>query len=356
MNKEQIERNPIDAQGMVLEIQRMSTEDGPGLRTSVFLKGCSLRCKWCHNPESISAKQDVQWRFNHCIGCRLCIETMDEGIFHFENGKLTIDRSIKADYNAAVNECPSGALELIGEKWNASALVKEILKDRAYFNANKDGVSGGVTISGGEPVLQDTFVREVFRQLKSEGVHTTLDTCGMVSLSKLQNVLSYVDLILFDIKETDSEKHKIDTGSSNEVIFKNLEYINEYIKTHKEKKLWIRTPIIPDTTGTEENIRSIACYLKKHRINFERWELCSFNNLCNDKYERLNLKWEYKNYVLLERSFMDHLLDAAKEDSHIPERIIWTGSVKESDQDLYNNKEKNPIKAVNYCKITAIPT
>ena len=347
---------PGITKGTVLEIQRMSTEDGPGLRTSVFLKGCSLECKWCHNPESISYKQDIQWRHNNCIGCQICVNSFPEGAFQFYHGKLFIDRRMEIDYEQAVKECPSGALELIGQTWNADSLVAEILKDKAYFSQTNNGESGGVTISGGEPVMQTDFVADVFQKLQGEGVHTTLDTCGMYTSNKLEKILPHVNLVLFDMKEIDPQKHKDFTGSINKTIFDNLKFIHDYVQKHDNIKLWIRTPIIPETTDTEENISGIAQFLAENNIEFERWELCAFNNLCNDKYERLGMEWEYKNNGLLTKAFMDNLLKTAQASSHLPQRVIWTGSVKSPKVNAYEIEDNNQIKAVNYCKITAIPT
>jgi len=335
--------------GTVLEIQRMSTEDGPGIRTTVFMKGCTLKCSWCHNPESISFKQELQWIKTDCIECGICIDLCPSKALSFKDNDVIIDREKCKICNICSKECPTGALELIGSKWNVENLVEELLKDRAYFEKS----AGGVTISGGEPAMQPDFVVEVLKKLKKQGIHVALDSCGMSSEESFIKILPHVDLVLFDIKEIDSVKHKEFTGSSNEQILSNLKFVDNYIKNHKDSKsLWIRTPIIPDATATENNILGITKFLSENRIEYDRWELCSFNNLCNDKYVRLNIDWEFKNYHLFDSKTMDRLLAVAKENSSDSKNIIWTGSVKTEVEDFTSETKKSEF--VDYCKITSV--
>lgn len=341
--------NPGGSEGIVLEIQRMSTEDGPGIRTTVFMKGCSLKCAWCHNPESISFKPRIQWIKTNCIGCGICIDLCRESALSFHNKDIYIDREKCTNCGNCSDECPSGAIEIIGSKWTEDKLVEEILKDRAYFEKS----SGGITISGGEPGLQADFVSLLLQRLKSEGVNTAFDTCGMFSEDSLIKILPFTNIVLFDLKEIDPVKHTQFTGSTNDLILNNLKFINNYIKDNiYPEVLWIRTPIIPDATDTEENISGIAEYLTSNSIRFDRWELCSFNNLCNKKYERLGLKWNFENYGLFGAETMDKLLFMARKSSARPHNIIWTGSVKTVENDLIH-KEKNP-NTIDYCKITSI--
>ena len=166
--------NPGGSEGIVLEIQRMSTEDGPGIRTTVFMKGCSLKCAWCHNPESISFKPRIQWIKTNCIGCGICIDLCRESALSFHNKDIYIDREKCTNCGNCSDECPSGAIEIIGSKWTEDKLVEEILKDRAYFEKS----SGGITISGGEPGLQADFVSLLLQRLKSEGVNTASGLVG----------------------------------------------------------------------------------------------------------------------------------------------------------------------------------
>jgi len=202
--------NKTDLSATILEIQRMSTEDGPGIRTTVFFKGCSLRCGWCHNPESIAAYPQVHWVANQCLGCKTCLAVCTHGALSFSEKGNRIDRDRCTGCGLCAEACPANALELLGSSWELNDLVAEVIKDRVYFT--KSG--GGVTLGGGEPTLQLPFCRELLKMLKKLGIHTALDTCGMCSRDALQKLLPYSDLVLFDVKEIDPQKHRIFTGST----------------------------------------------------------------------------------------------------------------------------------------------
>ncbi len=335
--------------GRLLEIQRMSTEDGPGIRTTIFLKGCSLRCSWCHNPESISPKPQIQWLSANCIGCQLCVEACPNHTLSYRNHQIVIDRNLCRSCGICVEECPTGALELMGQDVSVEQVVQEVLKDKAYFE--KSG--GGITVSGGEPALQAVFVAEFLKKMKDNGIHTALDTCGLVPAAAYEKILPYTDLLLYDIKEINSSKHKEFTGSGNEKILNNLLTISEWIKIHgTPKELWIRTPIIPDATATEENIAGIGKFLAENDLQPDRWELCAFNNLCNDKYLRLGRKWTFEKYGLMKADDLDYLTAIARRSGVDPEVVVWTGSSK-SEEEITVKKGNEP-KPVDYCRITGL--
>jgi len=174
----------------------MSTEDGPGLRTTVFFKGCSLNCLWCHNPESISPKPQIQWLGTSCIGCGICVKTCPELALEKTEKGIIINRSLCNGCGLCTEECPTIAMELLGKKWNVHDLACELIKDRAYFEPS----GGGVTLSGGEAALQNDFCLSLLKELKERGIQTALDTCGQVSQSWLTSLLPYVDILLYDIK------------------------------------------------------------------------------------------------------------------------------------------------------------
>jgi len=336
--------------GRLLEIQRMSTEDGPGIRTTVFLKGCKLRCVWCHNPESISSKPQLQWLKSNCISCQLCVSVCPNHALSSLENEIIIDREACDSCGDCTEECPSGALEIMGKDVSVDELVKEVLKDVSYFE--KSG--GGITISGGEPTMQAGFVAEFMKKMKKNGIHTALDTCGLGTNASYEKILPYTDLILYDIKEINTEKHKEFTGSANEKILDNLKSISDWIKVNQSpKELWIRTPIIPKTTDTEENILGIGKFISENELHPARWELCAFNNLCNDKYLRLGNQWVFEKYELLEAEAMNHIVSIAQ-NSGVDEQIVFgTGAVKSKDETNINSgKESNPV---DYCKITGLP-
>ena len=181
--------NPSNATGLVLEIQRMSTEDGPGLRTTVFFKGCSLTCTWCHNPESISPHPQVHWIDSRCIACKTCLDTCPKGALSLTPEGISIDRSLCDGCGVCVEACPSTALEQLGRQWTIADLVHEVLKDRVYFE--KSG--GGITVSGGEPTLQTDFVADFLKRIRAQGIHTALDTCGLCNRQSLDKLLPYYD-------------------------------------------------------------------------------------------------------------------------------------------------------------------
>ncbi|MBI9091703.1 MAG: glycyl-radical enzyme activating protein [Desulfobacterium sp.] len=312
------------ARGMVLEIQRMSTEDGPGLRTTVFLKGCPLACDWCHNPESISPKPQLVWQGTGCIGCGICIETCENNALSLTPGGVVINRDLCQGCGHCADQCPSLSITLLGVTWTAQDLVKELAKDRAYFQSSR----GGVTLSGGEATLQHEFSLEVLKGLQAQGIHTALDTCGMTAISILEKLLGHTDLLLFDIKEMDETRHKSFTGASNAIILENLMQLPGLLKKHPTE-LWIRTPIIPGATDRDDNIRSMGSFIALHlKDTVCRWELCAFNTLGKDKYTRLGKTWAHETTLPMEKRRMDNLVETALESGLDRAIVVHTGATR----------------------------
>jgi pyruvate formate lyase activating enzyme len=313
-----------DPKGRVLEIQRMSTEDGPGLRTTVFLKGCPLRCRWCHNPESISLVPQLVWNKEGCIGCHICVDTCSESALSAGPGEIVIDREKCRGCGQCARECPTLSMALLGESWGARDLVDELSKDQAYFLTS----GGGITLSGGEATLQYPFTHALLKGLQARKIHTALDTCGLCSFEVLDKLLPQTNLLLFDIKEMDDKRHEAFTGVSNGKILKNLTQLPDRLN-QTQTDLWIRTPIIPDATDQEDNILKIGEFIAtrlKGRV--ARWELCAFNNLGKEKYARLGEDWAYKNTLLMERKKMEAMYHVAR-GSGVDENIVfWSGSVR----------------------------
>ena len=289
---------------LVIDIQRMSSEDGPGLRTTAFLKGCPLACEWCHNPESISFEPEVLFNYMRCIKCESCVKVCPERAIAFdESDNVSINRSNCVVCIECSEGCPTGALELKGKEYSPQDLLKELAKDKAYF-----GDDGGVTLSGGEALMQYASI-ELLRLLKEAGIQTAVDTCGLLKEGRLEEALEYTDVLLFDIKIADDALAKLHTGAGTDIILENLKKAGQWAE--KGGRLWIRTPIIPSATDSPENISAIGSLLKEIP-NIERWELCAFNNLCANKYRSLNLKWAYEGVGLVTETHMEELLDTAK--------------------------------------------
>ena len=209
---------------------------------------------------------------------------------------------------------------------NVDQVLAELLKDRVYYE--KSG--GGVTLSGGEPTFQPDFAEALLCSLKEQGISTALDTCGLCSLHTLNRLLPYTDLVLFDLKLLDPLLHQLFTGVSNEIILENLEHIRASLHSQGHStSLWIRTPLIPGATLSDENLSAIGRYLADNLDGaVSRWELCSFNNLCRDQYTRLGLEWSYANTPLLSRDELAHCEQIAKTSGFSPQHIYVTGATR----------------------------
>ena len=324
------------ATGRILHLQRMSTEDGPGIRTTVFFKGCPLQCEWCHNPESISPQPQIQWLETHCIGCHTCLEACPNGCLSLgdpavadaarADSPITLDRACCTGCGTCAEACPANALELLGSHVTIDELVSEVCKDRAFFETS----GGGVTASGGEPTMQPDFVAAFLARLQEAGISTALDTCGLASRASLERILPYVDLILFDLKEIDPEKHRAFTGQRNEAILAALLFVRDYLAERAPgTRLWIRTPLIPGATASRENLLGLGAFLAEHlQGQIERWELCAFNNLCRDKYRRLGQPWRFASTPLLTAESLSAFEAIARQSGMDPRLVIATGATQ----------------------------
>lgn len=309
--------------GLVFSIHRLSTDDGPGLRDTIFLKGCGLQCTWCHNPESISPKPEIWWIERNCIGARDCIRICPEDALELTERGIGIDRDRCTVCGPCVDACPSRAIEMIGKSWSVDALLAEALKERTFYKNS----GGGVTLSGGEPCLQPEFCSAFFKACRREGLHTALDTCGFPRWEAVESVIRHTDLVLYDLKEMDPARHLEFTGGSNERILSNLLRLRDFVREDGTRPaIWIRTPLVPDYTATEKNISAIADFIDEHLgERAERWDLCAFNNTCGGKYEKLGRRWTLEDKPLLDRDVGRRLLDIARSRSLHPEAVRLTG-------------------------------
>lgn len=294
---------------ILTEIRSLSAHDGPGLRTSVFFKGCSLKCMWCHNPETIGLAPELEWDAKTCIDCRICEAICPEKAIAFSEPLLyIIDKKRCTVCGICVESCPSKVLQLIGTSYTVDQLFDQIYKDEKFIKRSK----GGITFTGGEPALQYSFIAELAQKLKAAGFHLALDTCGAAPAIAYETLVPLMDLILYDLKEMKDKKHRQFTGSSNKLIHKNLLLMLNLIDQHQLKtELWIRTPLIPGMTDTPENIRAIGEFLSQNNLA-QKWELCTFNNLCIAKYRKLGQNWSLEKSELLSNEQTAILLGQAK--------------------------------------------
>lgn len=315
-----------DTLATILRIQRMSTEDGPGIRSTVFFKGCPLSCVWCHNPESISPRIQVHWVGTRCIGCLGCIDTCPEKALAAGRNGIEIDRTACTACLKCTEACPSTAMEAYGQLICMDSLVSEVLKDRIYFE--KSG--GGVTLSGGEPTMQGGFAEHLLKALREKGVHTALDTCGQTPWETMESLLPYADLVLYDLKEMDPDRHRVFTGVSNARVLENLAGLGAFMRKHGgPRELWIRTPLIPGCTATAENLRGIGSFIRDTLGPLvSRWELCTFNNLCQHKYDGLGMDWRFRGTALLRQEDAEHLAAVARGSGVVARIVQLSGPLK----------------------------
>ena len=249
----------------IFDIQRASFVDGPGIRTTVFFKGCNLRCAWCHNPESQSAKTEMLFYKNRCTGCGKCKEKCPNSLE-------------KCDFcGKCVLFCPHDAREICGKEYTVDDVMREVLKDKAIY----ENSGGGVTFSGGECMLQIDFLEEVLKKCKEQGIHTAVDTAGHVPTEYFERILPHTDLFLYDIKCFDEEKHKKYTGVGNELILSNLKKLISL-----GAKIWIRIPVIPGVNDTLSEMKKIKSFIDSSG-GVEKIELLPYHAMGEHKYSAL---------------------------------------------------------------------
>jgi pyruvate formate lyase activating enzyme len=302
-------------QGITFNIQRFSTEDGPGIRTTVFFKGCPLRCAWCHNPEGLSPRQELMWHDARCIGARACLGVCPPRALTLAQDGMRIDRQACTACGDCAAACPSGALEVVGRTWTPEALLAEVEKDAVFFETS----GGGVTLSGGEPMVQLGFLAAFCRLCRAAGLHVALDTCGMAPWMDYEAVLPYVDLVLYDLKLWDTALHYAATGADNGLILHNARRL-----AAAGVPLWIRTPIVPGYTAGAPNINALAEFIAGLG-SVQRWDLLAYSNLGRPKYARLDRVYALADTALLARAEMERLHAIAVQ--RVPV-AVWSGATR----------------------------
>ena len=268
-----------EERGLVFLIQRYSVQDGPGLRTTIFMKGCPLRCQWCQNPESLQPHPELMSRDTKCMLLGKCVEACPIGVITLDRQKnRRIDRAKCNLCFQCVDACPTKSLSKIGEYLTEEEVVAEIERDELFYHRS----GGGITISGGEPLLQWQFVRRLLEACKQRHLHTALDTCGYAQWPILKKVIEHVDLVLYDIKHMNQELHKKATGKSNRLILHNVRMIPP------QTKVWLRLPLIPGFNDSREHLTELSRLGRE--IGVEKVSILPYHRLAEEKYRQLGMR------------------------------------------------------------------
>ena len=265
----------------IFNIQKFSVHDGPGIRSTVFFKGCPLKCKWCHNPESQSAEKQMLYDSKKCVLCGTCEAVCPVGTVKIENNKLTTDKDKCTFCGKCIIYCIPGARQIAGKDYTVDEVVKEVMKDKVFYDKSK----GGVTVSGGEPLLNIDFAEELLMKLKDENIHTAVDTSGAVSFESLKRASRYTDVFLYDIKLMDDEKHKDFTGLSNKIILENLKKLSEI-----HKNINLRMPIIEGVNADVNHIEKTIEFIEW--LNIKKVNLLPYHDIARHKYKKLDIEYE----------------------------------------------------------------
>ncbi|MBB5182804.1 glycyl-radical enzyme activating protein [Catenisphaera adipataccumulans] len=272
----------MPSRGLVFDCKRFATHDGSGIRTTVFMKGCPLRCAWCQNPEGLNAVPQVLYMEKNCIHCGSCMQACRNNGITMTAGQIQVHRSQPENWKQVTDACPSRALRMDSTYYTVDELMAEIRKDQPFF-----AYGGGVTFSGGEPLLQAPFVAEVLKQCQKEGIHTCIETSLYADRQTLDLVLPYLDEVYCDCKVYEDNEHFAYTHVHNDQILANLRYL---LNSEKREHVVVRTPLIPEMTATDENIRGIASFLAA--IDPEvHYELLNYNPLAASKYSYLDMEY-----------------------------------------------------------------
>lgn len=273
--------------GNISDIKHYAINDGPGIRVTVFMKGCPLNCAWCHNPESISSQREIMYRANRCILCGECIKACPHQALSVNNNIIACDRKNCALCGKCTQACPTLALQMVGEEIPPAELIKIIEKERVFFEQS----GGGVTFSGGEPLMQPIFLREMLQLCRERKIHTVVDTSGYGATEELLEIAAFTDLFLFDLKLVDSSRHMQWTGAEVETIHANLHKL-----CASGAEIVFRLPLIVGVNSDRENLEKTAQLIASLPGQNHTIDLLPWHNIAQKKYEQLDRECRYAEY------------------------------------------------------------
>ena len=268
----------MEAKGYLFDIRRYTIHDGPGIRTTVFFKGCPLSCAWCHNPEGLELKSELVHYQNRCLRCFECMKMCEPEALSVVNDKLSINYTACTVCLKCLQVCNSQALELIGKEMSVHEVMAEVQKDMIFYEQS----GGGVTFSGGEPLMQPAFLLALLRECKKKHIHTALDTCGYAPFATIEKLMDYIDLFLYDIKIIDNTKHKDYISKDNKLILENLERLAKL-----KKNIMVRIPIIPGYNDSIEALKQTAQFIISLGA-IKNINLLPYHKAADEKYSRLH--------------------------------------------------------------------
>lgn len=294
---------PNSKKGSIFNILRSSVYDGPGIRTTVFFKGCPLRCKWCHNPESWSSEPQLYFNREKCVDCMACVDVCPTGAHQINENKHIVKFGLCITCGKCINICHYDAVSIFGYEQDADGIFKEIERDRVFYDMS----GGGVTLSGGEPMLQLKMVLELLKKCKENNINTCVETCGYVPQKSYKAVLPYIDTFLFDYKDTVSTRHREFTGVANELILSNLDYL---YKQHAD--IILRCPMIPGINDTKEHFKGIADLANKYPL-LRGIEILPYHNMGVSKGVGIGLNTQQLNMDTVKQEKINEWIERLNE-------------------------------------------